>query len=66
MLDKDLLAIIACPSCVGDLVLEADRSRLICAKCRLVYAIHDGIPVLLKEEAQPLEAHWRPAPGEAR
>jgi len=65
-LDKELLAIIACPSCVGDLVYEAERSRLVCAKCRLVYTIADAIPVLLKEEAQPLETDWRPASGEAR
>jgi len=64
-LDNELLAILACPSCIGELRYEADRSRLVCGKCRLVYAIVDEIPVLLIEEASPLEADWRPESGQA-
>ncbi|MFN0150613.1 MAG: Trm112 family protein [bacterium] len=62
----ELLAIIVCPSCVGDLAYEPGRSRLVCAKCRLAYPIHDEIPVLLKEEALPLEPDWRAESEAAR
>ena len=66
MLDKELLSILACPSCVGELYYEPGRARLVCASCRVAYPIEDEIPVLLKEEARPLESEWRPEPGEVR
>jgi LSD1 subclass zinc finger protein len=66
LLDKELLSILACPSCVGVLHYEPGRARLVCASCRVSYTIEDEIPVLLKEEARPLEPEWRPEPGEVR
>jgi uncharacterized protein YbaR (Trm112 family) len=60
MLDEDLLAIIACPVCIGELTYEPARARLVCAKCRVAYPIRDEIPVLLKDEASPLETTWSP------
>jgi uncharacterized protein YbaR (Trm112 family) len=51
-LTKDFLDILACPRCKGPLEpREADR--LLCAKCRLAFAVKDGIPVLLLDEAKP-------------
>lgn len=61
MLDEELLALIACPLCIGDLRYEPERSRLVCPACRLVYPIRDDIPVLLKEEATPLEPDTAPS-----
>jgi len=61
-LAPDLLKILACPLCHAP-VTEAD-DRLTCSNkpCGLVYAIRDGIPVMLIEEAD------RPCPkcGEGR
>ncbi len=54
-IDKDLLEIIACPKCKGDLIYEAENERLICEKCSVYYPIKDGIPILLVEEAVPLQ-----------
>jgi uncharacterized protein len=51
MITKDLLEILACPVCKGPLTLAAP-DRLQCGKCRRLYPIRDGIPVLLEEEAQ--------------
>jgi uncharacterized protein YbaR (Trm112 family) len=64
VLDKELLSIIACPGCIGDLAYEPQRLRLVCPACRLVFPIVDEIPVLMKEEARPLEPEWKPGPEE--
>lgn len=50
MLDKELLDILACPSCKADVFQEGDK--IICQKCRLRYPVRDGIPVMLIEEAE--------------
>ena len=52
MIDKELLKILACPRCKGDLKYDEKNDRLICEKCRLAYPIKDGIPVMLIEEAE--------------
>ncbi len=51
-LSPDLLAIIVCPACKGDLVYDETAQTLTCNKCRLRYRIEDDIPVLLIDEAQ--------------
>ena len=50
---EDLRALLVCPRCRGDLVDEPDALR--CDACRLRYPIHNGIPVLLVDAAQPLD-----------
>jgi uncharacterized protein len=55
-LNKALLDILVCPQCKGELQLEADESGLRCEACRLRYAIRDDIPIMLVDEAQPLDA----------
>ena len=52
--DKELLDILACPKCKGDLILSPQEDALVCNACRLKYEIKDGIPVLLIDEAQKL------------
>ena len=53
---KDLLEILACPKCRGDLRLSAAEDGLICDRCRLLYEIRDDIPNMLIDEAKPIEA----------
>jgi uncharacterized protein YbaR (Trm112 family) len=55
MLAKDLLDILACPRCKGELEYVVAAEKLICHACRLVYLIQDDIPIMLIEEAQPLD-----------
>lgn len=55
MIDQDLLAILACPKCKGAIKYLADKDGLACEKCMLVYEIRDDIPVMIIEEAKPLE-----------
>ncbi len=52
---KELLDILCCPQCKGDIRLNAAGDGLICDKCRLVYRIQDDIPVMLIDEATPLK-----------
>lgn len=54
MIDEKLLHILVCPKCKGDLRYEADPPSLICTRCSVRYAVRDGIPILLIDEAVPL------------
>ncbi len=51
---KELLDILACPRCKGPLCATVQEDGLICDKCRLLYEIKDGIPIMLIEKARPL------------
>jgi hypothetical protein len=55
MIDEELLAILACPKCKGDIHLNDDQSGLICDACKLMYPIKDDIPVMLIDEAIQLD-----------
>jgi uncharacterized protein YbaR (Trm112 family) len=48
---KELLEILACPKCKGDIRLNKSENGLICDKCKLLYHVKDGIPIMLIEEA---------------
>jgi uncharacterized protein YbaR (Trm112 family) len=54
-LSKDLLEILACPKCKGDLRLNEAGDGLICDRCRLLYEIRDDIPIMLIDEAKKLD-----------
>ncbi|MGO9620257.1 MAG: Trm112 family protein [Desulfobaccales bacterium] len=54
-INQELLEILACPKCKGDLKLTEKEDGLICYKCRLLYEIKDDIPIMLIEEAKPLQ-----------
>ena len=49
-----LLAILVCPKCKGELEYRESPESLVCHACRLVYAVEDGIPIMLIDEAKPL------------
>lgn len=52
-LAPDLLQILVCPKCKGPLEHRtAPREELVCAACRLRYAVEDDIPIMLIDEAQ--------------
>jgi len=52
MLSKELLDILACPQCKGDLEYDQKNEKLICHACRLKYNIKDDIPIMLIDEAE--------------
>jgi uncharacterized protein YbaR (Trm112 family) len=55
MLDKELLDILACPKCKGDLEYDRENQKLICHACKLAYRVEDDIPIMLIDEAEKLD-----------
>lgn len=54
-ISKELLDILACPKCKGEVYLNETGDGLICDACRLLYRITDDIPVMLIDEAVSLD-----------
>jgi uncharacterized protein YbaR (Trm112 family) len=54
-INKELLDILACPKCKGNIRLNESENGLICNNCKLLYHIKDDIPVMLVDEADRLE-----------
>ena len=53
VLKKELLDILACPKCKGNLKYDKAKNKLTCHKCRLRYKILKGdIPDMLIEDAE--------------
>jgi len=48
---KELLDILACPKCKGDIHLNDKSDGLVCDACKLMYPIKDDIPVMLIDQA---------------
>jgi uncharacterized protein YbaR (Trm112 family) len=53
--DPKLLEILVCPLTKGPLEFDATRQELISRAAKLAYPIRDGIPIMLPEEARPLD-----------
>lgn len=50
MLSKDLLDILCCPKCKGDLDYNAALNTLTCKKCGKVYEVKDDIPIMIADD----------------
>jgi uncharacterized protein YbaR (Trm112 family) len=50
-ISKELLDILACPKCKGDIKLNSAGDGLVCEACRIMYPIKDDIPIMLIDEA---------------
>jgi uncharacterized protein len=50
-ISKELLDILACPKCKGDIHLNPTQDGLVCEACQLMYPIKEDIPVMLIDEA---------------
>ncbi len=56
MISEELLKIIACPRCKGDLEYISGKEEFLdCHECKLRYQIKDDIPVMLIDQAIKLE-----------
>ena len=53
-ISKELLDILACPKCKGELRLNDASDGLICENCKLLYEIKADIPIMLIDEARPI------------
>jgi uncharacterized protein len=55
LIDPKLLEILVCPLTKGRLEYDSEKQELISRSAKLAYPIRDGIPIMLPEEARPLE-----------
>ena len=55
IVDPKLLEILVCPLTKATLEYDREAQELISKGARLAYPIRDGIPIMLPEEARPLD-----------
>lgn len=53
--DAKLLEILVCPLTKGPLRYDSEQQELISERAGLAYPIRDGIPIMLPDEARPLD-----------
>lgn len=53
--DPKLLEILVCPLTKATLRYDAEAQELISDQAQLAYPIRDGIPIMLVDEARPLD-----------
>ena len=53
--DRRMLEFLVCPVTRGPLVYDAGRRELVSKGAGLAFPVHDGIPVMLIDEARPLD-----------
>ncbi len=54
-IDPKLLEILVCPLTKTTLEYDAAKQELVSRVARLAYPIRDGIPIMLPEDARPLD-----------
>lgn len=50
-LDPELVRILQCPDCGGDISYWKHPEKLQCKKCKRIFKIKDGIPVMLPKKS---------------
>ncbi len=51
-ISKELLDILACPVCKGDIRYDEPEQKITCLSCGRRYPVREGIPVMLESEAE--------------
>ncbi len=54
--DPKLLEILVCPQTKCNLEFDQSRQELISRQAGLAYPIRDGVPIMLVEEAHPIDS----------
>jgi len=54
-ISKELLDILACPKCKGNVHLNEKEDGIVCDSCKLMYPIREDIPIMLIDEAIPID-----------
>ena len=55
LFDRRMLEALVCPKTGGRLEYDAEKEELVSKSANLAYPIRNGIPVMLLDEARPLE-----------
>ncbi len=56
MINKELLEILSCPKCKGEIRLSDDETHIICDKCKLAYTINNNMPIMLIDTAKDVDS----------
>lgn len=56
MVDKELLDILVCPKCRGNIKIHNNEKYIICENCNLAYYIDENMPVMLIDKAVSIES----------
>jgi uncharacterized protein len=48
---QELLDILVCPRCRGEVSYDSAKEAILCPKCELWYPVQNGIPIMLEDEA---------------
>ena len=54
-IDPKLLDILVCPLTKGPLIYDRNAQELVSDQAQLAYPIRDGIPIMLVDEARPID-----------
>jgi len=54
-MNHNLIDLLVCPLCKGQLQNDKPNQRLICRFDRLAFAVHDGVPIMLIEQAESID-----------
>lgn len=57
-LNPELLEILACPKCKGQLQVAVQEDGLLCAACKVVYPVVNEIPIMLEQQAVS-QSEWQ-------
>jgi uncharacterized protein YbaR (Trm112 family) len=55
LVDPKLLDLLVCPLTKGPLRYDRERQELVSEQAGLAYPIRDGIPIMLVDEARPID-----------
>ena len=53
--DPRLLEVLVCPVTRGPLIYDREAGELVSKGAKLAFPIRDGVPIMLAEEARPIE-----------
>ena len=53
--DPRLLEVLVCPVTRGKLTYDREAGELVSAGAKLAFPIRDGVPIMLAEDARPLD-----------
>jgi len=54
-LRKEILEILVCPRCKGEVSYDPDKEGILCSKCQVLYPVQNDVPIMLEDEAHPLQ-----------
>lgn len=55
-MEKNLLEILACPVCKGELIYDSANQELICRFDRIAYPVINDIPVMIEARARRMSS----------